>query len=81
MSQCHTFYTGAAWQSHIYRGDHSPAAGRAAGFAVDTITPRRMMMVAFAVWIIAAAARALFVRHWVVLMLAQIIYFVAYTIQ
>jgi MFS family permease len=51
------------------------------GYAVDTITPRRMMMVAFALWIIAAAAMALFVRHWLALMLVQIIYFVAYTIQ
>jgi|GEM_PF-3360413 len=51
------------------------------GYAVDIVAPRTMMIVAFALWIIAAAAMAFFVHHWVALMLVQILYFVGYTIQ
>ncbi|MGC8540010.1 MAG: MFS transporter [Phycisphaerae bacterium] len=51
------------------------------GYAVDIITPRAMMIFSFALWIIAAAAMAFFVQHWIALMLVQILYFVGYTIQ
>jgi nitrate/nitrite transporter NarK len=51
------------------------------GYLVDIMTPRRMMILSFVLWVIAAGAMAFFVRHWYALMFVQILYFVAYTIQ
>ena len=51
------------------------------GFSVDIVAPRMMMIVAFALWLIAALAMAFFVHSWVALMLVQMLYFVGYTIQ
>jgi MFS family permease len=51
------------------------------GYAVDIITPRIMLIVSFALWIVVAAAMTFFVHHWVALMLVQILYFLGFTTQ
>ncbi len=52
-----------------------------AGYLVDILTPRRMMILSFILWIVAAGAMAFFVRHWYALMIVQVLYFLAYTVQ
>ena len=51
------------------------------GFIVDYITPRRMMMFSFIIWIITAVAMGFMVHNWMELMFTQILFFVANTIQ
>lgn len=51
------------------------------GFAVDFISPRRMMIAAFALWIATAVGMAFFVRHLFALTVVQCLFFLGNTIQ
>jgi MFS family permease len=52
-----------------------------AGYLVDLITPRRMMIASFILWIVAAGAMAFVVKSWYALMAVQVLYWLAYTVQ